>query len=290
MRGLKTLVIVLLLTVPALAQKEVETPNNNTNDSRARSEPITSFLAFDQTGTPRGGMEYMEDFEDFTLGVLGTQGGWSQFPGVVEVVAPGIQGQSVRHASDGFGFSGTDIFSPIFVRDFHTFAQQVTITGGGGNASTYVVSPVDSVEGIVNTRVVFEANGDITVAQLAGDRGSLVFVDTGFNWSSGTAITLQVNTYANGLLEVMLDGSVAFTGEDVVFAVTGNPGQTDNFEYFSDNVGLGDFDGTGATMTIDNLTTNPITVPTLGEWGMMAFVLVLMASGVFFLRRRRLAA
>ena len=40
--------------------------------------------------------------------------------------------------------------------------------------------------------------------------------------------------------------------------------------------------------TLD-ITELPVTIPTLGEWGLIAFVLLLMSAAVFFMKRRRLA-
>ena len=41
--------------------------------------------------------------------------------------------------------------------------------------------------------------------------------------------------------------------------------------------------------TLPNITDSVRTVPTLGEWGLMAFVALLMVAGVSFMRKRRLA-
>jgi len=285
MRGSISLVCLsaFLLTAPLLAQKE---PGNKDFIPEPKNTPQP--LNDVDNGIARGGGFYMEDFESFSVGPLVPQGGWdSEWANNVEVVSGGINGsQSARHASDGTAFSGFEIISPVFDRDFHTFAQDVVITGG---SSTYQVCPADFAQGSLVTRITFEPSGDITVGQFNVGTDLFDFIDSGVNWSPGVSVSVQVNTYPDGTFEVFLDGSSVHTGDETNFLVNGTPGQIDSIFYWAGNEGTGDFDGTGDTMTVDNLTTNPVTIPTLGEWGMIAFVLVLMASGVFFLRRGRVS-
>jgi hypothetical protein len=266
-----------------MAQKET---GNGTPGGRERTtpEPYNALRPVKDLsyGDARGDGIYSEDFESFTPGALVPQGGWdSDWAPNAAIITNGIGGtQSAQHTSDGTAADGFEMRSPIFVRDFHTFRQEVVVTGGG---STYHVIPQDSVGSFFITRIAFETDGDITFARVNATMDAFEFLDTGFNWSPGVPVTVQVNTYDNGTMEIFINTVSVYTGPETNFLLNGTPGQTDSYLYWAAN------EGTGDTLTIDNLTTSIIDIPTLGEWGMMAFILVLMASGVYYIRRSRLA-
>lgn len=262
----------LLLVIPAFAQKERERTNSPYDAIRAEGNAGVG------TDTRQA---YSEDFESFTVGALVPQGGWgSDYSANASVTASGIDGQSARHTSDGSAFSGFEIRSPVFTRDYYAFSQDVRVTASG---TTYHVIPADDVNGYFITRVSFDPDGNIYVAEINAGLTGFDFHDTGVDWTDGQVFEVTVETRNDGTFSLYLDGAEVHSGIETNYALTGSPGQIDNCLYWSDNVSSDD------TMDIDNLVTNPAgmaSIPTLGQWGLGTLVLLLMSSALFIIRKR----
>lgn len=235
------------------------------------------------TGQARGmGMPiFAEGFETFDTGPLVPQDGWdSQFPLNAEVteVNPISGARSVRHASDGTSIPGFEVRSPEFDGGFNIVSSTIRLSGTG---STYQLVPRDTVFGLFNTRVSFDPDGNVRVSQPVVDGSGDIFfdfIDTGFDWLLDTNYRVSVQTFMDGSLSVGINGSEIFSGLDGVFVTLGIPGEIGQFNVWAGNEGTGAFDGTGDTLTLDNLVVG---IPSPGAFGVVAM------GGLLATRRRR---
>lgn len=170
-----------------------------------------------------------------------------------------------------------EVFAPDFSEGFTFF---IGSNGAGQTAPGFLQSPVcGAVEptdianlGFPNMHIVMVVDGDeesCTITSITTDGNSVtIFGDCedadlwGRNAADGDFM-VEEGILVDGVAVVSVDFS-----PDTVYYVT-NPGE-----------------GPGNPV---NDIESPTTIPTLGEWGMIAFVSLLMASGMFFMRRRRMA-
>ena len=231
-------------------------------------DAISAAPSDDARGT--GMPVFVENFEDFDTGPLVPQGGWdSQFPLNAEVteINPISGSRSVRHVSDGTSIPGFEVRSPEFDGGFNIVSSTIRLSGTG---STYQIAPRDTVFDLFNTRVSFDPDGNVRVSQpVVDDLGgvSFDFIDTGFDWLIDTNYRVSVQTFDDGALSVGINGSEIFSGFDATFLVFGIPGEIGQFNIWAGNEGTGDFDGSGDTLTLDNLV---IGVPSPGAFGVLA--------------------
>jgi hypothetical protein len=113
------------------------------------------------------------------------------------------------------------------------------------------------------------------------DTVDLTEVNCAITSMSATAIsgsTVSVTLYGNcpAGVDILANGSIVASG------VVVNGSTTVTVPFIADAVYAASFNG-------NILATSGQTVPTLGEWGLIAFMLLLMGTGVFFMRRQRLA-
>ncbi len=224
------------------------------------------------------GVSFTDNFEGYAPGPLAGQGGW--FAGfdanmIVSSNNPISGNNSGRHVSDGSAFGGIEVNSPLFPGEFGVIAADIVIngggslyqigTGGGGGAGTFF-----------NTRVQFDLNGDITVGQVNAAQTAFEFIDSGANWVVGQQMNIGIGADAAGVLTVALNGATIFTGEVTQFNLTGVGGVIDQWFIFAGNEGAGNEDGTGDTITFDN-----IAVPTPGAVALVGL------AGLAGMRRRR---
>lgn len=229
----------------------------------------------------RGVPVYSENFEAFELGQLPPQNGWSsQFDLNARVtdVNP-ISGQrSVRHVSDGTSVPGFELRSPMFDAGFVPVTSTVRLSGMG---STYQIAPRDLTFGTFNTRVSFDPDGAVRVGQAEiSDFGVITidFIDTGFNWLVDTDYVVSIESFADGSLTVGIDGNQIFSGLENTFVTLGIPGEINQFNIFAGNEGSGSVDGSGDTLTLDDLFVG---VPAPGVTGLVG------VAGIACARRRR---
>ena len=197
-----------------------------------------------------------ENFEGFDLGQLAPQGGWSsQFDAnaVVTDINPISGTRSARHISDGTSVPGLEIRSPQFDAGFEPVTSTVSISSTG---STYDIAPRGLDFGLFNTRVRFDRDGMVRVGEPeVGKFGdvSFDFIDTGFNWLVDTDYRVSIQIFSDGGLTVGINGSEIFSGMETTFEVFGIAGQIQEFNIFAGNEGVGSADGTGDTLTLDNV-------------------------------------
>jgi len=225
----------------------------------------------------RGVPAYTANFETYTPGQLSPQGGWgSQFPNnaVVTEINPISGARSARQMSDGSSVPGFEMFSPEFANEFQPVASTIRISGMG---STYQLVTRDLTFGMFNTRVSFDTDGRIRVGQSSVDEfGSPLFefVDTGVDWLVDVDYRVAIETFADGSLTVDLDGTEIFAGIETTFAVFGIAGKSGQFYVYAGNEGTGAIDGTGDTLTLDNVVVGIPAPGTLAIFGIGAAGLI----------------
>lgn len=223
---------------------------------------------------------FAQDFESFSVGPLVPQGGWqSQFPNNASIteINPISGARSARHASDGTGVPGFELNSPEFGNSHNPVSATVNISGTG---STYQLVTRDLTFGTFNTRVSFDTDGRIRVGQYSTDpfEGDMFeFIDTGVDWAINTDYTVTIDTDEMGNLFVSLDGSQIFAGIEGTFGLFQFPGMSGQLFVFAGNEGSGSADGTGDTLTIDNVNNIPAPAATA----------LLTLAGLASSRRRR---
>lgn len=262
------------------------------------AEPMDS-LGWDGTSVfiDTEGVSYAEDFEaGFIVGnqVAGQNGWVSDFAPNTQVVQPGIENISARHIQDGTLISGFEMNSPTFTGEFGILATDLLLTGTGG---LYQLIP-DAPSGFFITRVNFETTGAINVGQ--GDPGCTMFVfqPTTGSWTPGVVTRIAFEVPGDGTLNVYQDGSLIFSGQDLNDQCFAGPEPINQLLTFADNAGTGAFDGTGDTLTLDNISselggTGPqipvVTIPTLDWRGLALLLMALAAVAVWMIRRRQVA-
>lgn len=218
----------------------------------ADSFTIPAELASINAGAPRG-LAFVEDFETFTPGPLVPQGGWSsdfEANALATNVNPIAGGVSGRHTSDGSVFAGFEVRSPLFTAGFGAINADVQINGG---TSLYQLVPVSNGTGFFSTRVNFDLNGDISVGQVNAAQTAFEFIDSGANWTPGQVMNIGVGVAGDGTLTVTMNGGTIFTGSDTASALGLGAGAVDQWLIFAGNEGVGNADGSGDTITFDNI-------------------------------------
>jgi hypothetical protein len=234
---------------------------------RGEVDPSVALTAPEAAPPAQGavaGLTYQEDFEaGFVAGNIQGQNGWQGPLGqaIVTTTNP-IGGMfSARHVSSGTGSPQNTqaLRSPAFPggTQFGKLAADVRLTA---NTTVYDFIPRDIAVAppnqFFNTRVRFANDGSVLVAQADPQNLIFIFHDTGVDWVVGAVHRVCVEVVdSSGELNVYLDGKLIFTGLDTQKIINNVSHGIGDYLTFSNNVGAGSPDGTGATYTIDNFSS-----------------------------------
>ncbi len=179
-------------------------------------------------------LEYYTDFQNFKLGDLFGQDGWTNSPGYIISLNPFNNNKFLQAVSNGAG--GTTLaFSPNVGsgnEPFSSFATTVNIVGQG---TTFEIIPQSPGAGSVVTRIVFATNGYIYL--LIPEFG---FVNTGIPIPKGTFDLQMVVDRTNFDYSLSINGELIFTG------IPGFAGDIEEVVLLSFN------EADGPVMNIDN--------------------------------------
>jgi hypothetical protein len=121
-------------------------------------------------------------------------------------------------------------------------------------------------------------------ADRGGDMGCNIFMwDDVVHFGDATPFDVEVIVYDSGDIVQMVGAGNPELGSGSTTGIQ-NDGATIGLTYACDTANSVP-DGT--VVAFWNPDFVPVSIPTLGEYGLMAFVLVLMGAGVFFMRRQR---
>ncbi len=210
------------------------------------------------------------DFEAETVGTPFTPSasGWtSAWDDNTSIVAPGLGGsaQAVRHSSDGTEYGGFELMSPVWTNTFGMISADLKIT-----SDDCLYQFVPSGTDYYNTRINFNPDGSIEVAQVNAAGDAFEFIATGATFPEAMEFNFAVEVLANGTLTAYLNGSPIFTGLDTTFALEGAADGIEQVLIFSDNYSYG-------TLDMDNVVMTPEP----------ATLALLAIGGVVAIRRRR---
>lgn len=241
------------------------------DDARSPFDPTNFFSQ--SSGNPAlfTGTALDENFETFTPGVFPQNGWTSNFdPNFTFTTGPTINGVSWRHTSDASGVADFGFAPTIAPPQFGLFEYDFQLNSNG---TVYGNSPVNSVDGLINTRLLYNADGTIDALQAVGGAG--VFSDTTGTWTSGVTMRMGVEVLADGTLNVYQNGALIFSGTDIPFALNGASTGIDTFQFESFNDAAG---SSNDFALMDNFVT---AVPEPGSMALLGL------GGLALLRRRR---
>ncbi len=223
-------------------------------------------------GVP-GATVFADDFESYDPGQDGAAfledfGVWGgeYRPNARVVSIDPIQGISARHVMDGMnslgrGIAGYEIESPIFPAETGLFEADLRLSRAEGNApGEYHVALYDTETLHFAARVrlrwrnategVIEV-GNVTSGFIAS---GYEFVDTGTGFGPGETFRLGIDVAPGGALRVFRSGEMVYEGVETNRAILGRTGRIGRIMMWTNNDGLGAADGTGSTLTMDNVS------------------------------------
>ena len=202
-----------------------------------------------------------EDFESgFVTGPLAGQLGWLGFNYEANMFlvaqTPLAGGFSARHVSDGSDRWGFEMESPPFWPEFGILSVAVRL---GDGASRYQLISLDGFNGNrINTRIDFDATGAIRFGVPNADQTEFDYQQTDFTWQPGVAQRITVEVRLDGTVRVFVGAQLA--GETTSMSSILNPagfaGQS-RLMTWCDNASIGALDGSGATLTLDDIRHGP---------------------------------
>ena len=178
----------------------------------------------------------------------------------------------------------------------------LTLVTSGAVSATIDAVPMSVVSGtvgfnnVITWQATHVATGDTTIT-------AVVTNPDGETTSNGCSWPIDINCVDPMIVFLPPIGQTGLTisgTPDCVYTVRVTEHSTGSVVLFDITIGPG---GTGVNTTfaippdswievgqetIPTVTDSVRTVPTLGQWGLIAFVTILMAAGVFFMRRKRL--
>jgi hypothetical protein len=269
----KLLLLTLFISVAAMAQKETDTVTRRP-DVISR----TSHAAIVGSNTQLRAALLTEGFEGLDLGDINGQNGWFAQYGNWEVddSAPVTGTQNMYSISDGLGqtFAVTSTITPGST-GVSTASATLSLNNNAGVSWEFI--PQASGEGLVVTRIVFGGDGNIYALV---DTNGGEYVETGAVAPSGYfQVSVSMNE-ASGIFTLFINGAN-------VFSAPGFGTQIDNIAFLSG------MEIQGPVFLADDLVITdelPRSVPTLGEWGLFAFLSGLTVLGVFYVRKTRVIA
>lgn len=182
------------------------------------SESPTAIRVSAATAASRAAGFYATSFEapTFTLGELNNQDGWTvQWVGdwSISDINPVTGTQHARSFVTLFGDSRAS--SPTITPGSGSFAiaSGVVSISNVGSGSTQWFSPIDQTAGLVNTRVIFQPNGEVEVLRPGVSPGDPEFCDVVATYAEDEFIHVRVIVErATNTLKVCLDGGTVYNG------------------------------------------------------------------------------
>ncbi|TVQ33606.1 MAG: hypothetical protein EA376_01755 [Phycisphaeraceae bacterium] len=192
----------------------------------------------------QGTIVYSENFEDFSLGPISGQSGWTGSGIIEETSFTGFGERTAVREFFGPAPNTLGMRSPLFPDVIGSLSLDVVIEGAGAR---HAITPIDFSFPLVNTRLVFEPNGEIVALQLDPESGSGVFEPTTGSWKSGEVNRFTFEIGHQGSLTIRQNGPVIFEGTDVVSDSLG-------YTIGMNRLNIEHFDVTGSTSVyIDNI-------------------------------------
>lgn len=281
------IVTLSLMALPALADHPVK-PNRL--EQTFTMEMPEVLLQAEKDGSVGNQFVGFEPEEGFVPGFIADQVGWATYTDQ-SMVQPEISTDAPATGTQHLRFGFDPLIPPTFealvaigpdIGDQSpkgrrsSLTVDVKIDGLGG--ADYEVVPSTPSEGLLVTRVDFNYLGNILIADFID--GSFAFIDTGVPWKLDEYGQLRIDVDPlQDSIEYFYDGELIYT------STAGLLGGTfiERVNLFSDNFNLsdvGDFDN--VQITIEPET---VIVPTLGQYGLGALVLLLVTVGIIRLRQ-----
>ncbi len=186
--------------------------------SHRGSESPTAIHVSAAPAATRGAGFYATSFEapGFTLGELRDQGGWeTQWLGdwSVSDIDPVTGTQHARSFTTFTGSSRALSPSVTFGSGPFAIASGVVSISNVGSGSTQWFSPIDQTAGIVNTRVIFQPNGEVEVLRPGLSPGDPPFFDVVATYAEDEFIHVSVIVErATSMLKLCLNGVTVYNG------------------------------------------------------------------------------
>ncbi len=178
----------------------------------------------------------------------------SDAPQILHVVSlNAIDGQSVRHVGDSTEIREFDLFSPIFLPTHGKLQCSLRITAYP--YTIYQIATFDTHSDVVNVRVRF-MNNEITIFHGEEPSRRLTETPIGATIVPGEDFLICIEVTNAGELFVYLDDELIFEGLENNFAQFGVPGRIGQWGIWASTRVDGFVDGTGDTLTIDNVEIN----------------------------------
>jgi len=235
---------------------------------------LTGTRAIGNNAASRGGGTLSTGFETFALGDIDTQEGWiGQFGNwTIDNENPHDGAQHINVLSDGFGQSLA--FSPDVGIGGDSNSSMSCWVDYNGAGVTWQLIPQSPTDGSVVTRVQIDTAGNIACLV---DDGGAVFMPTGESITPGYHQFMVQAERGSGLFTLAIDGAQVFSGQ----GFSGNVEQV---------VFLSLMEVGGPEMDIDDVEIVDgavlFSVPTLGQYGFIAFMVLLAGAAIFVMRRK----
>ncbi len=237
-----------------------------------------SFAVFISGTAAFADVVYTETFEQYeTAGGAAPfveQSDWqSEYAPLLWVVSDsGLDGQGLRHVStqlllgQNLLIEGFDGVSPEFPAGFGRLSFDVRVTTDGDVGCSgqfchlYQFVTQDPETGVFNARVYLLEDGTIGVLAPEPDEEplgrsfvSVAVLETGATWMPGERFTMAIEATPGGLVRVLIDDEVVVETVELNRVIFGKSGKIGRLYIWSSNVGEGAIDGSGETLTLDNI-------------------------------------
>ncbi len=197
------------------AAKSAEKKKQNKVRSHVNVKGINSFVNNSSKRpaiTAIGVEQYATDFEDFALGDIEGQNGWSgQWSNWMISTSNAVSGaQHIRSVSDGLGL--TLAFSPEIATGTKTKSSTTMRVNLDGLGTTWQVIPQSNAEGRLNTRIQFSPDGSAqALVNLGNDEGEFVEISAAVP-NGYFDLTIEVDR-KNTEFNVYFNSDKVFTGK-----------------------------------------------------------------------------
>jgi cysteine-rich repeat protein len=206
------------------------------------------------------GVAFSENFESgYTLGFGCGQNLWACGAGtggfdIVNFPAQVTFGAfSYQSRAGAGGTAGTGGASPIFASQTGQTHADIVISD---NASLFQWNSVNTIAGFFNTRLNFEANGQIRALTVDPACTVGTFANTTGTWAPNVKMRIGIEVLAGNILRVYKNGAVIFTGQDIAqICAAATPAGITRVQNFNSNT------GTTTLMTVDNISQDAVLNP-----------------------------